>query len=862
MGMMRIAVITLALIVCARAGAADIQWTHPAGYITQETLDEIRAKRAEQPWAQGVWDKQKRAVKPWVDITTDALRAVFPTTRGNVYHNFSCPDDRVRLVFDPFDNSSFRCGTCGKTFAPNDNAGIYAPTHVYYGTLLDGWENLFYSQAGEMARSLAILGVVDNDEAMLARAALLLELFETTVKGLPKDQKDFYSRILTYHREGDNKILYSLAVAYELLRSRLPAERRASLELNLYKRMLDDVMITPYVYATDWNNVYQWHLTVLQVASVLERDELVDWVYGYGDAANIPDHRHLQRILATHFMDDGAFWELCSGYHLYPMNHFCEIAVVGRNLSRMDGARFPVEKYDITDKRSPGGQKLHAAIEWFVGMAMPDRTMTPVGDTPSTRESLMGYGFTAEVGYRYYDVKAVGDYEALVAGSRSWDGLLIGAPKIEKHELPFESSHLSSGWVSLRNEANGNKVWYGLNGITVGGRHQHADRLSLESYSHGQLLALERGVPYNDPPTRSVGVKSFGHNTVRVDQESQENLAYRKGWSDIPPAEIVATLPAPEVAYMHDSPLVKFAELRADNLYPQTTVYRRGVAVIEDIAVDRFNVQGGSVHDWMMNHAGTERPVISKPVQPVTFEPAAWLISGTTNSLGVTTGEQWEARWKVSDVNSRVTMLGAPGTEVYALETFPLGNARITAKHPPVQTLDVRRTSQTPFVAVWDAWKSEPNLVSVEAGSAEGSLKLRTKGHVYHMLFGTGTATFADGFKLTSDGVYCVVRDSEEIALVGGSAMELETPGGKLTARLAPAAGATGDPDGATLWASAAGGKVTSWVKAAVQYETYGGENVEAGAPAVEAKIEGTLWPAGRTAAGAARMYMAVGALR
>ena len=64
------------------------------------------------------------------------------------------------------------------------------------------------------------------------------------------------------------------------------------------------------------------------------------------------------------------------------------------------------------------------------------------------------------------------------------------------------------------------------------------------------------------------------------------------------------------------------------------------------------------------------------------------------------------------------------------------------------------------------------------------------------------------------------------------------------------------------LWASAAGGKVTSWVKAAVQYETYGGENVEAGAPAVEAKIEGTLWPAGRTAAGAARMYMAVGALR
>jgi MoxR-like ATPase len=83
--------------------------------------------------------------------------------------------------------------------------------------------------------------------------------------------------------------------------------------------------------------------------------------------------------------------------------------------------------------------------------------------------------------------------------------------------LPFTSSQLSSGWVSLRNEWQGNRAWIGLNALIPGGGHQHADRLTLLSYQQGQLLALEKATPYNESVTRNLGTLSPSHSTVTVD---------------------------------------------------------------------------------------------------------------------------------------------------------------------------------------------------------------------------------------------------------------------------------------------------------------------------------------------------------
>ena len=780
---------------------AAVNWQHPAGLVTPETLSEIGEKISSQEWARGTFENRKRVLEPWLNASYEDLREVFPKKRGNVYHNFSCPDDRSRLKFDPFNPRVFHCDTCGKDFAPETDAGIYPPDNRYHGTMYDGWACLYYLTASSVAADMALIGCVEGREAYLKRATEVLLLFADTIGNLPTVHKNEGDPacILTYHREGDNKVLSDLAVSYELLRGQLSSEQRTRIEEVILKRMLEDIMLQPE-YTFDHNDIYQFHRTVLQTALALEREDVVDWSFGFGNYSpeKLPEHRSLQRIAAKHFKPDGAFWELCSGYHLYPLDAFCEVAVISHNLSRMDPGRFPSSQYDATDPNSPVGKAIKAALEWFVSMAMPDRTMTVVGDSMAPRAGLDSYATTAEVGYRYFDVQAVGDYEALRNGKRTWVGLLYGAPQIIQKPTPFTSSYLSSGWVSLRNEWSGDRAWVGLNALVPGGGHQHADRLTLTRYAQGKLLALEKATPYNEATTRELGTLSPSHSTVTVDMTSQ------------PQGEALTPEQTPQVTAFSAGPVLKFAEAQADHIYPQTKIYRRSIALIEDIIIDVFRVEGGSTHDWMVNHAGAA-PTLSAPTEAGEFEPRAWLAHGSGKVLCAAPETDWTASWRVGDVTSRLTMLGANGTHVFALETYPIDNAVITADHPPCQTLCVRRTNNEPFVAVWDAWRDTPNLIEV-VRVGQG-LMLKTKSNVYYVLLGSGEIAFPDGVTLKSDAEFSLVRNTDVFAFASGTHLEMKTSQTEAEVHL---------NEKGNAWTGGAGPGDVAYTPC-IEYDTFGG---------------------------------------
>src|ERR1035441_10495421 len=169
----RLAPICAVLLVLAAPGGqgADVpsseairpkaRWQHPAGLVTAESIVEIKAKLATEDWARQTYATQKAALAPWLAVPSEKLRQVFPTRRGNVYHNFSCPQDRCRLLFDPFESSRFKCPLCGKTFAPDTEAGIYEPGDRYHATMYDGWACLFYEAAGAMAANMGVAGRVE-----------------------------------------------------------------------------------------------------------------------------------------------------------------------------------------------------------------------------------------------------------------------------------------------------------------------------------------------------------------------------------------------------------------------------------------------------------------------------------------------------------------------------------------------------------------------------------------------------------------------------------------------------------------------------------------------------------------------------
>jgi len=820
-----------------------VQWKHPAGLVTEDTVAEIKEKLATQEWARKVYNNRKVTLDRWAKVSSEELKRVFPTKRGNVYHNFSCPDDRCRLKFDPFQPDVFKCPLCGKTYAPDTDAGIYKPDDKYHSTMYEGWICLFHLEAGAIAADMGLAGCIENRKDYLERGVEILMLYANTIENLKTDRRKYrqHDRILTYHREGDNKVLNDLSGAYELLRSHMTATQCAHFEKAVLERFLNDIMLEP-IYSYDHNNVYQWHRTIVQTGLALEREELIDWSLGYGKCSpeNEPEHRSIRYQAAHHFKPDGAFWEMCSGYHLYPLHPFCELAVITRNMVKMDPKRFPAEKYDLTSQTSAVGKVIGNALHWFMSMAMPDRTMPTIGDSMMPRAGMDDYYATAEIGYRYFDLKAVGDYESFRQGKRNWAALIYGADQIEQHELPYTSSYLSSGWVSLRNEWQGNKVWLGLNAFIPGGSHQHADRLTLLSYSHGQLLALEKATPYNEDVTRKLGTFSQSHNTVTVDQVSQKQGEQLKG------DEI------PHVAYFFAGSVAKFAELQGDHIYSQTKIYRRSVALIEDVWVDFFDVQGGSTHDWMVQHAGSA-PQLSIPMQPATFEPKDWIYNGTDKILSANTDDTWQTQWSVSDsatkktmgggskpvsasdkvVTSRLTMLGSAETQVYALETYPIDNAVVTPENPPCQSLVVRRHDDAPFLAIWDAHRGSPNLKSVSPGSSQRSLRIKTASNTYYLLFGPGETRFDDGVSLKSDATFACWRADNAALFVGGTTYEVKNTWGHVQI--------AGDVR-ASVSVEYADGTATIETAGDIEYDTVGGQDVPRPTPKVNVAIEGNLW--------------------
>ena len=364
-------------------------------------------------------------------------------------------------------------------------------------------------------------------------------------------------------------------------------------------------------------------------------------------------------------------------------------------------------------------------------------------------------------------------------------------------------------------------MWIGLNALVPGGGHQHADRLSLLSYSHGKLLALEKATPYNENVTRELGTFSPAHNTVTVDQTSQKQGESLSG-DEIP---LVVYFFAPSVA--------KFAELRADHLYSQTTVYRRSVILIEDLYVDMFRVQGGTVHDWMIHHAGGP-PRFSMPLSEGTFSPSAWLANGTAQVRHASVEHVWDARWTVDEVTSRLTIMGAAATDAYALETYPVDNAVITLQSPPCQTLCVRRTSQEPFLVVGDAWIDQPNLQTVTRGEGGASLRMQTATNTYYLLLEPGSTRFEDGVSMTSDAHLSLLRNREAVMVVDGTKLEIETREGVLRVT-------TDKP--CSLSAERREETVTCETSGNIQYDTYGGADHDRELPGVEISRTGDLWP-------------------
>ncbi len=126
-----------------------------------------------------------------------------------------------------------------------------------------------------------------------------------------------------------------------------------------------------------------------------------------------------------------------------------------------------------------------------------------------------------------------------------------------------------------------------------GGNHPHADRLNLGLFAYGLDLLPDLGYPEYAiawPTTQGWIRNTVAHNTVVVDGRRQ-NESYTG-----------------DQRIFLDTPRVQFSEVDGGDIYPQTSQYRRSVAMIQidnarSYVVDLFRVRGGGEHVYSFHAA-------------------------------------------------------------------------------------------------------------------------------------------------------------------------------------------------------------------------------------------------------------------
>jgi heparinase II/III-like protein len=685
------------------APAAAEGWIHPAGLIDRETLADVRHKRAAQPWAVEVLARMDRTVQPWLAQPLERLAELMPTERTRVYWLLQCPDCGQPLPFNAFDNRHAPCTDCEQIHNLQETSTAAPPDAPYAGTLYDGWGCHYLMTSARMAQDLALLHALGAERAYAERAADILRLFAQRTKGLPVAGSGSFQMIWTYAYEGDCHTLIPLATAYELVRDvegLLSAEDHRAIQRNLLKHWVDSVFRIETDQSQRHNNTYAILTAVALVGCALEDTDYVDWAFGQRRyALDVrPDHRSLAWLGANNYLDDGAFWGLCSAYHLYALGPHCRAILLGAKLSRQMPDLFPAELYDEMVPTNPRARTARRALTWFTAQALPDLTTAPFGDMGG-RVSLALYALTAEIGYKFLGIDEVGQYPSLRRGNRGEAGLLYGAETIEARPFSHPSAYLTSGYAALRRKTTDNHLYAGLNALQPGSGHSHGDRLNLITYSRDRLLAGEKRTLYTNPEQRVYSGASYAHNMVTVDETSQEH------------GNMLSGERIPRIDTFVDLPTFSAAAARGDKIYPTTSVYRRLILQFDQYLVDFFEVVGGQTHDWFHHGIGAE-PSLSVPTVPARLGPAFYVTGGGEEHSSGSAEQGVTATWRIAaqhdadyagrkrDLYSRVMLAGQPGQQTGILDTYPdPGRFSLVVRHPGPASL---------FAAVHEAYHDRP----------------------------------------------------------------------------------------------------------------------------------------------------------
>ncbi len=555
--------------------------------------------------------------------------------------------------------------------------------------------------------------------------------------------------------------------------------------------------------------------------------EVMEWLEAPGD--NFNGGGHLPELFWSLLNRDGTGTEASPYYNGLWLEALMPLAEVLKNAGGEDiFAQYPHLKKLIL---YPG--RLMSMGKFYPHIGDSGGTGTPEMPLPGLIEryveaymkfgldeaALMAYNLNGNSTNDLHGGLFVGDYKKLADKVKEL---------AEKKGATWEKSDNMNAYGLAMHRAgrgqNARTMWMYWGATGHGGNHPHADRLNLGLFAHGLNLLPDLGYPEYAiawPTTQGWIKNTAAHNTVVVDGKRQAQSA------------------AGDQRVFADTPRVQFSEVDGGNVYPQTSLYRRSVAMIQvddknSYMVDLFRVHGGGEHVYSFHAAGAEVDTdgLNLSEQGGTFagpdvgfgyfydEPHSGSYAGsgfqyldkvqTDNAAG----DRFTVDWKIMDsydqlpaemkdkVRLRMTMLGNEGA-VSLANGYPAQN---NEHHPrSLRYMLVRNQGSelnSRFLGVIEPYVSEPFVQSTElmplkeeAGKDTVALKVTLKSGRVDYIFSSlddKEHTTADG-RFTFRGPYAVygeengenmfafLADGGELRVDGDVVAKGDTPSGTVS---------------------------------------------------------------------------------
>jgi hypothetical protein len=421
------------------------------------------------------------------------------------------------------------------------------------------------SDLANAARDLALAYRWTGERAYAEQAAWILKEKARLYLTYPLHDKDggnTRSGARMHSQTLDEAVwLISVAWAYDLLRGVdvFTGEERVSIEDNLLREAVRTIQRND-AGASNWQS---WHNAAIgAVGFALGDQELIDAAI---------DGKSGFRFQMENSVTPGGFWyEGAWGYHFYALDPLLRLAEMGAK-----------NGYDLFSA-GPLKQMLDAPL----AMVLPSGNLPAFND--SKEVNLYSYDTLYEFAWEHYADPAY----AAVLGTRTrgFNALLFGSEDVPKTALEGLKSAAfpDSGYAVLRAPQGDHTV--AMKFGPHGGWHGHYDKLNFVSYANGATQALDPGTQSYAAPTHNTWDKvTIAHNTVTVDETTQNEATGRLEWADL------------------DGETYRAVRATGGAAYSNATLART-MLVTAEYAVDVFETTGadGQEHtfDWAYHSDG------------------------------------------------------------------------------------------------------------------------------------------------------------------------------------------------------------------------------------------------------------------